>query len=883
MLAYRFDVPNGTYQVTLKFAELFWLSRGQRVFDVYIENSTMLPNFDIIAAAGDRLRAIDRTFAVQVSDGRLDIDFVARVNFPQVSAIEVAPLGPAVTAAPTVTVVPPTATPTETLVPIETPTVTVVPPTATPTEALVPIETPTMTVVPPTTTPTETLVPIETPTVTVVPPTTTSTETLMPAETPTPISMPTAVPTPTVGATGIHEAQATFLDLTSFGDIVLRGVNPSATLYLPLPEEWRIQSGRLILLLSHSHVLRPDSTLTLKLNGVPVSSVSLTESNAEKAKWTVDVPANALTGDTLVVSFSGYLRTSDDPCHDLDEVANWAKISSDSILWLEYARQSPELDLGHFAYPFIRAHSWTRDAAVFVLPEEANGTEMTAAYSIATRLGQQATWRSLDLYVVTPSQLTDEMKGTYSFVLIGRPTRMPVLQQVTLPIHTDAGDNIRDAAGLTLPADSGVLAVASSPWNPERAVLAVTGNSDSGMVKAAQSLSLPSLPAVVRGPVAFISESPKFTAETTTALDWSAVSLSALGYTEHIANGLGPQRILFGFDLPLRTVQSGQLTVYFSHAPFVSTDRSYLNVIVNTIPVRGVYLDADNETRGTLVVNLPTNQLKPGVRNTIEFLFEFHLTRHEDCTSPALEQAWGIIHADSALSLSFASEPGIPARLDHFPAPFDSGAIVAISAQPGPEERAAAFRLAGQLGQWLGERAANIRFIPADQVSPPERDSHHLILIGRAESNPLIAQVQSKLPLQIAGNKVIRTAQGSVSLRDTGRSGVIQTIVHPWNPQRVVLVISGTDDASIGYAMHILTDASLKARLRGDVALVDERGFLTTLDSQATPTPVPGQPKGPQPIPTIVPYVPIGLVILGLLILAIVLLRRGRASSRAGR
>ena len=37
---YRFDVPNGQYQVDLKFAEIYQTAAGRRVFDVVIEGVT---------------------------------------------------------------------------------------------------------------------------------------------------------------------------------------------------------------------------------------------------------------------------------------------------------------------------------------------------------------------------------------------------------------------------------------------------------------------------------------------------------------------------------------------------------------------------------------------------------------------------------------------------------------------------------------------------------------------------------------------------------------------------------------------------------------------------------------------------------------------------
>ncbi len=89
--SYQIPVQNGGYQVTLHFAEIYWTEPGQRVFDVLLEGSVVLDNFDVFQAAGAANTAVTRTFAVQVNDGVLNIDFVSIVDFAKVSAIEVGP------------------------------------------------------------------------------------------------------------------------------------------------------------------------------------------------------------------------------------------------------------------------------------------------------------------------------------------------------------------------------------------------------------------------------------------------------------------------------------------------------------------------------------------------------------------------------------------------------------------------------------------------------------------------------------------------------------------------------------------------------------------------------------------------------------------------
>jgi photosystem II stability/assembly factor-like uncharacterized protein len=92
-MAYRFDAPPGTYQVQLKFAEVYGWKKEQRVFDVQIEGMTVLPALDIFALAG-RYTAYDRTFLVQVTDGSLDITFTARVDAPKINAFRVTAVAP---------------------------------------------------------------------------------------------------------------------------------------------------------------------------------------------------------------------------------------------------------------------------------------------------------------------------------------------------------------------------------------------------------------------------------------------------------------------------------------------------------------------------------------------------------------------------------------------------------------------------------------------------------------------------------------------------------------------------------------------------------------------------------------------------------------------
>ncbi|HET8845810.1 MAG TPA: malectin domain-containing carbohydrate-binding protein, partial [Ktedonobacteraceae bacterium] len=107
----------GAYTVRLHFAEEFWTTAGSRTFNVSINSTQVLANFDIFATAGAEYKAVVNQFnATASSGGAITIQFVTVKDNAQINGIEVLAAG---SSTPT-----PTLTPTPTAVPTLTPTPT---------------------------------------------------------------------------------------------------------------------------------------------------------------------------------------------------------------------------------------------------------------------------------------------------------------------------------------------------------------------------------------------------------------------------------------------------------------------------------------------------------------------------------------------------------------------------------------------------------------------------------------------------------------------------------------------------------------------------------------------------------------------------------------
>ena len=98
------DVENGTYEVTLQFAEIFQgvagsdapdstgptdgTNENDRLFDVTVEGEQVLTEYDIYSEVGP-LNATDKTYTVEVTDGDLNVTFDAVNDNAKISAVRI--------------------------------------------------------------------------------------------------------------------------------------------------------------------------------------------------------------------------------------------------------------------------------------------------------------------------------------------------------------------------------------------------------------------------------------------------------------------------------------------------------------------------------------------------------------------------------------------------------------------------------------------------------------------------------------------------------------------------------------------------------------------------------------------------------------------------
>lgn len=92
LVEYKIRVPNGTYTVILMMAENYFTSAGKRVFSVAVQGNIVVKDLDIYATVGKGVQCQRVANQVLVTDGVLDIHFMAQKDNGLINGIVVVPV-----------------------------------------------------------------------------------------------------------------------------------------------------------------------------------------------------------------------------------------------------------------------------------------------------------------------------------------------------------------------------------------------------------------------------------------------------------------------------------------------------------------------------------------------------------------------------------------------------------------------------------------------------------------------------------------------------------------------------------------------------------------------------------------------------------------------
>ncbi len=664
---------------------------------------------------------------------------------------------------------------------------------------------------------------------------------------------------PSTPFTSIQLSQLGYKDDTLTGPLV------SADWSIPGPADYLLGSPRpgdvsyVDIDYIPSELLTRESVMVVLWNGVPVYDVGIGGSGGARRTARVPIPFERIDPEVNRMTVQAQLRLDIDTCEagSVDSPARHLTILASTTVRYSFAQPAvPQPapvrpDLASYPLPFFSPTHPQPAPVLFVIPDAPTTTELTAFGRVATQLGQYAGDRGLKVQLQRASQVKDADLSQDHLVYIGRRGSMPQIRAIgNGPLAQDR-NGFLDALGRPVAEDTGVLMVMPSPANAARALLVVSGTSDRAVEKAALALAGRDGIKALRGTYALVTEAIPFTAPAPAS---AVTRLSELGFREEQVNGVGDHGISFTAFLPtVARDASVPFDIAVSHSDLLDANRSSMRIVVNDLPLESIAFRDLEPVRAVRRIELPGAALRPGA-NAVKIEFSLRLpglAEREACNAVPVEQAWAVLHADSALyPPAGVDRPLGDPSLSTYPYPFHrdgriDDVLVVLPGDLGANPQSLA-QFVSDVGR--GTRAGLLRptFVSAASFDPA-RDAadKDVILFGLPSDDPAIGTLGTRAPVQVgADQRLVLGREITVRVADLERLGVVEEIASPWAAGRAVLVVTGTSAEGLDLAVEAVRQRALSGNV---VIATEERPRAPVAGATATPRPLAF--GGPAPIP----------------------------------
>lgn len=132
-------------------------------------------------------------------------------------------------------------------------------------------------------------------------------------------------------------------------------------------------------------------------------------------------------------------------------------------------------------------------------------------------------------------------------------------------------------------------------------------------------------------------------------------------------------------------------------------------------------------------------------------------------------------------------------------------AVIVLPPNPTAGELQAALTVAAGLGKTTGSTLL-LNTVPLNELTPQDQSSKHLILVGKANG------FRSLTELIINPPPAVGEADGD---------GLLQMVVSPWNDAKIVLIVTGSNDAATIKAAQAFSSGNIRTGGQRSVAIVE--------------------------------------------------------------
>jgi hypothetical protein len=623
---------------------------------------------------------------------------------------------------------------------------------------------------------------------------------------------------------GVEAGNGTSIDiplevLNNDQSLRLEGLTGTQNIEFVLPKNWKItdQSWLTLSATASELLAAPDSSITISVNGLQLSSLSLKDLLGADRR--IPLPPNFLVAGSNVLTFDGMLYLPDDlltNCKGWDDPSRWMYFNPQSSLHVGFEKQSLPADLSNFPDSFLqpldRYIPDGGDKTLFVLPDNIKPDDMNALSATAYFLGRQGG----DAFPWNPQIVT---QTDFDHLTI-------IHQNVIFVNH------IPPQFDDVIATEKNAIGIFSSPWDSSKTVMVIFD-------KDREDGYTPTLifgdwikKVLLSGNVAYFDK----TAEKAPLPFKKKYTLEELGYLDRTVRGIGIADLVYKVYLPYHIdPTSANLALQISHSPGLDDKTSSISVNLNGFTVASILPATKNSRLEPIRVDLPTKRFRAGI-NYIRVSFDLHIP-YSSCEK-APETVWATIFNSSTLQMTYRNRTTLPTLKD-FPAPFN-------------EDPGVTFVIPDTVNTSILEKISHLTFafgasslytnhppkvLTAGQFTQAKGNDENYFLIGLPLENAAIQNINEYLPQPFkTGSNQLQEGYGVFlpNAASDASLGLVQITPSPWKRDGIILVLSGTSSKGLDWAWNSILKRDVRTRFSGNIMIVGPKDETSSASGDAS-------------------------------------------------
>jgi len=565
---------------------------------------------------------------------------------------------------------------------------------------------------------------------------------------------------------------------------------------------------------STSQTLLPgQGSITVFLNGYPLSSRVLPASPNESQPWIVALPDKYFKLGFNEIKVSNRQKSSEQPCRDVDNAANWLKLGKNTFLHL--VRQDlTTFPLMSYPFPYLDPLEDNVVRCAWMVPTTPSTATISNMMDLASDWGKRLPDRGMKIQVA--SRAEGAPKGQDLLI-----SDNPKWVKSNTPSLEPGFGYLGNFAGTGLPGGS---------------CLAVLGADAKGLHSAEGATTQQEMMAQINGTTSVLSRPPVMVdLPPTTRL--GSFTFTDLGLPAVHLAGAFHQKTQITIRRPLRCDlgRESYIKLKFRHSASMNPLRSLISIYLNNIPIGSAKLEPENANDGVIRARIPAEELAKNF--WVIDIACFHDLGAIDCAKSYDDVAWTVIEGESTFDLVTGNLIGRP-YLESFPYLIPSdGRIpkstdVAFSKNPSDEELSMAAVIAARAAQ---TNRINLNW--TSRTGDVATTSQSGIVIGYYSEIDRFEKIHKELLVCPVGPGKFDISNKLQLIPDTLVGGaIIQAVAAPHTNSGVIYVILAQDNDAMNIVAKILGDPTKADQIGGQACVITKDGRIIPLKLQGQDT-----------------------------------------------